>query len=149
MFWTRGKRLFALLAILGIAVAVVVRRNRSQQSAIYVAGDFQNPDPSVPWWANVGGLIDRRIGWDRLPLPLGIAVLVAVRRVMRAKNLYDTSSLPTVPQPPPQAQGVSYRTARTANGTFNDLQYPATGSAGTRFGRLIPLEETYPEPEPA
>jgi hypothetical protein len=103
----------------------------------------------VPWWASVGGLIDRWVGWYRLPLPLGVAVLVAVRRVLRAKNLYDTSMLPTIPQPPPQEQGVFYRTARTADGTFNDLDYPEMGSAGTRFGRLIPLEETYPEPEPA
>jgi hypothetical protein len=140
-----GKYLFVLLAILGIAV--VVSRKRSQQVATHVANDFQHPDRSVPWWAAVGGLVDRWVGWYRLPLPLGLTVLIAVRRVLQAKNLYDTSSLPTLPQPPPQAQG-TYLTARTADGTFNDLQYPAMGSAGTRFGRLIPLEYTYPEPEP-
>src|SRR5690242_6084338 len=138
MFRTLGKRLFALLAILAIAIVVIVSRNRSQQKVTYVASDFQHPDRSVPWWAAVGSMVDRSVGWYRLPLPLGIAVLNSARRVLRAKNLYDTSALPTIPQPQPQ--GKSYLTSRTADGTFNDLQYPTMGSANTRFGRLIPLE---------
>jgi hypothetical protein len=42
-----------------------------------------------------------------------------------------------------------YLRARTADGTFNDLAQPRMGAAGTRFGRNIPIEYTYPEPEPA
>ena len=34
---------------------------------------------------------------------------------------------------------------RTADGTFNDLRCPLMGSAGTRFGRNVPLPETFPD----
>jgi len=142
------KRLFALLAILGVAIAVVVGRKRSQ-TPVGVINDFRHPDRSVSWLAAIDSMVDRKIGWYRLPLPLGIQVLDGVRSFMRAKNLYETSTLPTIPQPPPKPPGVSYLTTRTADGAFNDLQYPLMGSAGTRFGRLFPLEYAYPEPEPA
>lgn len=147
------KRLLALSAILGAAIAatiaVVVGRKRTQAPTTVTTEDFRHPDRSVSWLAALDSLIDRKIGWFRLPLPLGILVLDGVRSFMRAKNLYDTSSLPTIPQPTPQPQGVSYLTARTADGTFNDLQYPLMGSAGTRFGHLFPLENAYPDAEPA
>jgi hypothetical protein len=142
------KRLFALLAILSVVLAVVVGRKRSQ-APIVAPNDFRHPDRSVSWFTAIDSTVDRKIGWYRLPLPLGILVLDGVRSFMRAKNLYDTSSLPSIPQPPPQPQGVSYLTARTADGTFNDLQYPTMGSAGTRFGHLFPLENAYPDQEPA
>src|SRR5947209_19035225 len=141
------KRLFALLAILGVAIAVVVGRKRSQ-APVGVTNDYRHPDRSVSWLAAIDSVVDRKIGWYRLPLPLCIFVLDGVRSFMRAKNLYDTSTLPTIPQPAPQPQGVSYLTARTADGTFNDLQYPLMGSAGTRFGHLFPLENAYPDAEP-
>src|SRR5436305_13146152 len=142
------KRLFALLAMLGIVIAVVVGRKRSQTPTV-ATNDFRHPDRSVSWLAAVDSMVDRKIGWYRLPLPLGIQVLDGVRSFMRAKNLYDTSTLPSIPQPSPQPPGVSYLTARTADGAFNDLQDPLMGSAGTRFGHLFPLEYAYPEPEPA
>ena len=34
---------------------------------------------------------------------------------------------------------------RTADGTYNDLKCPRMGSAGIRFGRNVPLEETFPD----
>jgi len=145
------KRLLAILALLGtlgVAFAAVVMHKHTQSSNT-VTTDFQHPNRSVPWWATIAMLLDRVIGWHQLPLPLGLAVFDGVRRVLRTKNLYDTSSFPAIPQAQPQAQGVSYLTARTADGTFNDLRYPAMGSAGTRFGRLIPPDYTYPETEPA
>lgn len=146
------KRLLAVSAILGAAIAatiaVVVGRKRTQAPAAVVTEDFRHPDRSVSWLSSLDSLIDRKVGWYRLPLLLGIQVLDGVRSFMRAKNLYDTSTLPSIPQPAPQPQGVSYLTARTADGTFNDLQYPSMGSAGTRFGHLFPLENAYPEPEP-
>ncbi len=141
-----AKLLLALLAILGVGIAVIVIRKQSQ-APTRVTSDFRNPDRSVPSWAAASTALDRSVGWYRLPLPLGVAVLYGVRRVLQAKNPYDTSVLPTIPKPQPQAQDLSYLSARTADGTFNDLQYPAMGSAGTRFGRLVPLEQAYPEPE--
>jgi hypothetical protein len=35
------------------------------------------------------------------------------------------------------------------DGTFNDLRDPRMGMAGTRFGRNVPNEFTWPDPEPA
>jgi hypothetical protein len=35
-----------------------------------------------------------------------------------------------------------------AEGTFNDLREPRMGSANTRFGRNVPVEFTWPDPEP-
>src|SRR5947209_11773392 len=142
-----AKLLFALLAILGVGIAVIVTR-KSSPPATKVTSDFRHPDRSVPSWAAASVALDRSVGWYRLPLLLGLGVLYGVRRVLQAKNPYDTSILPTIPQPQPQAQDRSYLTTRTADGTFNDLQYPTMGSAGTRFGRLVPLEQAYPEPEP-
>jgi hypothetical protein len=91
------------------------------------------------------------VGWTKLPSPLGAATLLGMRSTLRRRNLYDTSALPATPpsaptggEPPPR-----YLTARTADGTYNDLDDPAMGSAGMRFGRNVPLNRTFPEPEPA
>jgi hypothetical protein len=88
--------------------------------------------------------LDRRFRWHRLPVPLGLLTLVGLRTRLRESNLYDTSSAPTeIPSP----QGSRHLTTRTVDGTFNDLEYPSMGGAGTRFGRNVPVELTYPENE--
>src|SRR5205085_10048790 len=94
------KRLFALLAILSVAIAVVVGRKRSQVS-VPVTDDFRHPDRSVSWLAALDSMVDRKIGWYRLPLPLGIQVLDGVRTFMREMNIYDSSNLQAIPQPTP------------------------------------------------
>ena len=93
--------------------------------------------------------VDHSVGWDKLPTALGLLALVGIRNTLRKKNLYDTSYAPSIPIPPPVPQDERYLTARTADGTFNDLSQPMMGAAGTRFGRNFPIEYTYPEPEPA
>jgi hypothetical protein len=86
--------------------------------------------------------LDRRFRWHRLPVPLGLLTLVGLRTKLRESNLYDTSSAPA-DQPKPR--GSRPLTARTIDGTYNDLENPTMGSAGTRFGRNVPVELTYPE----
>ena len=44
---------------------------------------------------SVAELLDWAIGWHRLPLPLGLAVLIAARKRLRQANLHDT----TAPRP--------------------------------------------------
>jgi hypothetical protein len=88
---------------------------------------------------------DHRWGWHKLPTPLGILVLIGVRDVLRKKNLHDTSALPAVNPPPVEPFDERYRTERTADGTYNDLDQPAMGMGGSRFGRNIPLPHTAPE----
>ena len=92
--------------------------------------------------------VDRKWGWDKLPRPLGILVLIGVRDVLRKENLVDTTTQPAVNTPPVDPYDGRFATARTADGTYNDLESPPMGMAGSRFGRNVPVEYTFPEPEP-
>src|SRR6266851_4140616 len=65
--------------------------------------------------------LDRKVGWSNLPLPLGIATLVAARIKLRQQNLYDTSTAPSMDKPKLQGISPSYLTARTPDGSYNDL----------------------------
>jgi hypothetical protein len=87
--------------------------------------------------------LDRKFRWHKLPVPLGLLTLVGLRMRLRESNLHDTSSSPAMKPSPPE--GGRHLTARTVDGTYNDLENPAMGSAGTRFGRNVPIEITYPE----
>jgi hypothetical protein len=90
--------------------------------------------------------IDRRIGWDKLPLLLAMPVLIGLRNVLRKKNLYDTGRGPL--DQPDVDDHPRYMTARTLDGTFNNLDDPLMGSLGSRFGRNVPLEHTVREQNP-
>ena len=68
--------------------------------------------------------------------------------MLRWQNLQDTDTLPTLPQPYLQQKDTSYLTQRTIDGTFNALDDPRMGSVNTRFGRNVPNEFTFPDPEP-
>jgi hypothetical protein len=92
--------------------------------------------------------IDWQLGWHRLPWPLGLAMVVALRRQLRRDNLHDPSQVvPSLPRPAPVPEGTSHHTARTADGTFNDLSRPDMGSVGTRFGRNVPIRAIFVESE--
>src|SRR5690348_5074872 len=99
-------------------------------------------------YAKAADFVDRKIGWHRLPVPLGLAVLGGLRDVLRSQNLYDTSALPAVDLPTVAPATAEVRTNRTLDGTYNDLGEPRMGMAGSRFGRNVPLEEVEPEPLP-
>ena len=68
---------------------------------------------------------DRRVGWDRLPKPLGLAVLVGLRSELRKRNLYDTTNQPPPTDPPEVGPRPADLSTRTINGAFNDLDQPA------------------------
>ncbi len=106
--------------------------------------------PSLPaqLYAHFTVWLDHKIGWANLPLPFGLALLLGERIMLRWQNLHDTSNLPSVPKPDLQQQSTAYLTQRTIDGTFNDLRDPRMGSAGNRFGRNVPNEFTWPDPEP-
>jgi Animal haem peroxidase len=88
---------------------------------------------------------DHRIGWDKLPKPLGLLVLIGLRNILRQKNLYDTNVAPSKNQPPVNPYTSTVTTARTPDGTYNDLSQPRMGMAGARFGRNIPPDKAWPE----
>ncbi|WP_431817344.1 peroxidase family protein [Gordonia jacobaea] len=87
--------------------------------------------------------LDRVVGWSRLPKPLGLAVLVGIRSQLRALNLVDTDPDPAPPLDPPLP--ASDHRKRTIDGRFDNLAHPDMGSVGTRFGRNVPLDATWPE----
>jgi hypothetical protein len=87
------------------------------------------------------------IPWHRLPTPLALLKLNQFRKKLRRENLHDTSQIPDpekLPQPIPEA-GDRHLVARTPDGGYNDLEQPGMGIAGSRFGRNVPLEDTYPD----
>ncbi|MCB5164414.1 heme peroxidase [Streptomyces bambusae] len=91
---------------------------------------------------------DRKFGWQNLPTPLGLATLMGLRGNLRRKNLFDTGSYPVQNPPDIEPPATRHLTERTADGSYNDLDEPRMGMAGSRFGRNVPPEETYPEPLP-
>ncbi len=111
--------------------------------------------------------LDWSVGWHRLPPALGVLSLIGMRVQLRERNLHDASAETSVDgqAPYPMVDGWApktpasccaaagaaprYLTARTADGSYNDLEHPAMGSAGTRFGRNVRLARTHPEAEPA
>ena len=100
---------------------------------------------SLPWRVFDGAATwaDRRYGWDWLPLPASLMVLIGLRNELRRNNLHDTDTLPTGDLPPlgPPPADVNLR---RADGTYNDLDDPRMGMAGARFGRNIPLDRMLP-----
>ena len=102
----------------------------------------------TPFWDvydRIATAVDHRWGWDKLPVPLGILVLIGNRDVLRRKNLFDTTGQPAVNTPPIDPYDGSVLTRRTEDGTYNDLEKPAMGMAESRFGRNVPIEHTFPE----
>ncbi|MFD4976600.1 peroxidase family protein [Streptomyces sp. NPDC058424] len=92
--------------------------------------------------------VDHRIGWDRLPTPLGLATLFGLRNLLRRTNLVDTTGFPAQNLPPVEPPSARHVTERSADGTYNDLASPRMGMASSRFGRNVPSERTFPEGEP-
>src|SRR5215469_15806254 len=87
--------------------------------------------------------LDQKYGWHRFPLLIGLLILVGLRTILRQKNLYDTTgvTLTNSDHPASAEQAERSLSARSADGTYNDLGHPTMGSAGTRFGRNIPLND--------
>jgi len=92
-------------------------------------------------------MLDRRVGWSHLPLPVAMLTLIGLRDRLREQNLHDTGR-GALDRPDVSAHE-RYRTARTLDGSFNDLNDPLMGSLGSRFGRNVPLRYTYAEPTDA
>ena len=108
----------------------------------------QNGYRNTLWWRiydEAAQAADRAVGWDKLPRVLGLLVLVGLRNILRQRNLYDTSALPSNVAPKMPDPGPETLTTRMPDGSYNDLGQPAMGMAGTRFGRNVPLRWGYQE----
>jgi hypothetical protein len=86
--------------------------------------------------------VDSRKEWWELPLPMQLAQLAHFREDLRRFNLYDTEEPvenggnAVTSEPPPY---------RTYDGAQTDPNHPRMGQTGTRFGRNVPPEATYPQ----
>src|SRR4051794_28948015 len=96
--------------------------------------------------ARAATAIDRRWGWDRLPLPLSLLTLIGLRDALREENLYDSYE-GVEPEAPTRAPS-EYLTVRTVDGSYNALDAPSMGMAHTRFGRNVPLGRGHAEEPP-
>ena len=83
--------------------------------------------------------------WYRLPFLLAMPTLVGHRVNMREHNLSDTERDPALLKP---LGGASPRDQRAADGSYNDLGCPWMGMAGARFGRNVPIADTFGEQPP-
>jgi len=97
----------------------------------------------TPLFERLTGWAAATTKWAELPWPLGLLTILLYRNRLRRENLYDTESAAAQDVPVPEDE--RYLTARTAAGTYNDLENPRMGSAETRFGRNVPLDRTYPD----
>lgn len=92
--------------------------------------------------ANAFKAFNRVVPWFELPTPLAVANLAALRRSLQKDNLHSVPESARCPYAR-KLEG-SYPEcvhARSPDGSYNDLSYPAMGSTGTRFGRNVPLGE--------
>jgi len=130
------------MALLASAAAVAAIRQMSR-----TAGYRQ----SLPWklFDDAMQALDQTFGWHRVPLPVALPMLIGIRNILRQRNLYDTTQEPAVDLPPIEPPNARYLTARSPDGSYNDLAHPRMGMAHSRFGRNVPIERTYPETEAA
>ncbi|MDN5849959.1 MAG: catalase, partial [Nitrococcus sp.] len=94
-------------------------------------------------------VVNRRVPWHRLPLPISVLNLDTLRYDLRVKNLIDTEprEAPPTARAVPQDCRPEERICRTHEGRANDLSDPAMGAVGAAFGRNMPIE-TVPLDEP-
>jgi hypothetical protein len=81
--------------------------------------------------------------WYEFPDLIAGPKLFQSRNELREKNLHDTEEPPLERSSEPVPGDA--RTWRTSDGTYNDVTCPRMGSAGVRFGRNVPLSETFPD----
>ncbi len=146
---TRRPRLARLRQVIGMVSVALWAGDLVQRAIQGPPGRYSyRPALLTQLYANLTVWIDQRVAWHKLPVPLGLIVIIGQRIKMRQVNLHDTSGFATLPQPEPQAKGTEFLGHRMAEGTFNDLRDPRMGSANSRFGRNVANEFTWPDPEP-
>ena len=99
--------------------------------------------------------IDRRRGWDKLPRPIAMLVLIGLRNRLREKNLYDTGrgplDLPDVadhPRPPDRAHARRHlqRPRRPADGRARQPLRPQRPARAHRSRAGRPAARAEPAP---
>jgi hypothetical protein len=85
--------------------------------------------------------INAVVRWDRLPKLMAGVNLLVFRNRLRERNLHHAGyGLSDAGE-----WTASYERWRSADGSFNSLEHPRMGMAGTRFGRNVPLPDAVPD----
>jgi hypothetical protein len=140
---SKGK-LLATVGLIGVGVVVGLALAESMNSRRN-GGSIRGVSLINRGIAKVTYALDRVIPWHQQPLAMGVLGLLGMRAKLRNRNLYDTYEIPATEQPTPEQKDQRYLTARTPDGTFNDLSNPLMGSLGYRFGRNFPFRHSFPD----
>jgi hypothetical protein len=94
-------------------------------------------------FTRIGEFLHGKRPWYKLPRLLAMPRLIEIRNELRELNLHDTEDPPLAVTSDPPTEEV--RQSRTIDGSWNDLKCPHMGAAGARFGRNVPISETFPD----
>jgi len=152
--------------VAGVLLIVVVASSATYRVVVYPFDPTSVSGRVYTWFFQAVNLV---APWYTLSTWGSVFNLGALRIVLRAKNLHNTSDIPVSnpaglqPQAPFDAR---YLTERHTDGFYNDLDKPWMGSAsepagpnqdsmffvrsnpGARFGRNVPLVDAFPEEGP-
>jgi hypothetical protein len=96
--------------------------------------------------------IDRFVEWHQLPLRASLLNIDILRHGLRRHNLIDTEPHEAPPQTRnvPPSPSEEWRTARSFDGSYNDLSAPKMGAVGAAFGRNLEpdFSQDVEEPNP-
>ncbi len=132
-----------------MAITSFSHTNASQSSPVVPLGSATPSSyrSSLAWrvYDQVCQEVDQRVGWDKVPTPIGLLLLIGLRNNLRRENLVDTNQAPAQNLPSLDPPTAVQRSQRTSDGSYNDLDTPRMGMAGARFGRNVPLAAGVPE----
>lgn len=132
-----GLKRLVKLGIIGLAIYVFFKPTRTGRSQM-------ERSPFSRLFTKIYSNINKTTPWHKLPYWPAVGNLIALRTVLRDENLRDTRIVARFEEH--ELDGLTGRklNARTADGTFNDLEVPTMGAVGTRFSRNVPLDIVYP-----
>lgn len=137
------KFLFRLMVKLFIIAAVVIMIRRLMAKNAPSDGEAPARKFSIlKVMQNIFEKVNQKVQWYELPAPLQVLNLIALRDLLRERNLHDTETLTPASGSPTDSR---LYTSRTPDGSYNDLKYPDMGKAGMRFARNFPLQHGYPD----
>lgn len=93
-----------VLVALAAGITALVQRQRltaKQVTAEQVSSGKTIPSGyrQTPFWRiydQIAETLDRTVGWDNVPTPLGLLILLGLRNILRQQNLYDTTHEPAI-----------------------------------------------------
>src|SRR6266568_5860160 len=105
--------IFLALVAIGAGVVAVVLRQRITAEQV-AAGKMSQPGyRQTPFWRIydwAAETLDRTTGWDKVPTPLGLLILIGLRNILRQQNLHDTTKEAAINRPAIEPMQARYLT---------------------------------------